>query len=130
MICGDELTDLARRHLIEGPQQGTLHVLRTRATPRAKAVYYLCEAHGFYHKHACYGVVFKPEYLASVARKFDMCSWVTWDKASVVHKAPLSALAIHVEPTLRTEELRAQLARTFVNDLAAAAEADPRSCTE
>ncbi|KAK3252448.1 hypothetical protein CYMTET_38254 [Cymbomonas tetramitiformis] len=130
MISGEELTDLARLHLIEGPQQGTLRVLRTRATPRAKAVHYLCEAHGFYHKHASYyGVVFKPEYLASVTRKFDMCSWVTWDKASVVHKAPLSALVIQVEPTLRTEELRAQLARTFVNDLAAAAEADPHVST-
>ncbi|KAK3280662.1 hypothetical protein CYMTET_11510 [Cymbomonas tetramitiformis] len=84
MIGGEELTDLARLHLIEGPQQGTLRVLRTRATPRAKAVYYL-----------------------------------------LVHKGPLSALVMQVEPTLRTEELRAQLARTFVNDLAAAAEADP-----
>ncbi|KAK3272762.1 hypothetical protein CYMTET_18959 [Cymbomonas tetramitiformis] len=38
IITDEELTDLARLHLIEGPQQRTLRVLRTRATPRAKAV--------------------------------------------------------------------------------------------
>ncbi|KAK3272524.1 hypothetical protein CYMTET_19181 [Cymbomonas tetramitiformis] len=130
VIGGEELADLARRHLSEGPQQGTLHVLRTRATPRAKPVYYVCEAHAFYHKHASYGIVFKPEYMASMTRKFDMCSWVTWDKASVVHKkAPLSALTIRVEPALRTEVLRAQLARTFVGELAAAEETDPAEPT-
>ncbi|KAK3265874.1 hypothetical protein CYMTET_25473 [Cymbomonas tetramitiformis] len=43
--------------------------------------------------------------------------------------APLSALVTQVEPALHTEDLRAQLARTFVNDLAAAAEADPPAST-
>ncbi|KAK3267763.1 hypothetical protein CYMTET_23701 [Cymbomonas tetramitiformis] len=124
-ICtGEELTDLARLHLIEGPQQGTLRVLRTRATPRTKAVHYLCEAHSFYHQRGSYGVAFKPEYLASVTRKFDMCSWVTCEKAAVMHRAPLSALVTQVESALHTEHLRAHLARTFMNDLTAAAEAD------
>ncbi|KAK3241073.1 hypothetical protein CYMTET_49130 [Cymbomonas tetramitiformis] len=129
-ICtGEELTELARLHLIDGPQQGTLRVLRTRATPRSKTVYYLCEARGFYHQRGSYGVAFTMEYMASVTRKFDMCSWVTWEKAAVMHRAPLSALVTHVEPALRaeherTENLRAHLARTFMDDLTATAEAD------
>ncbi|KAK3235498.1 hypothetical protein CYMTET_46298 [Cymbomonas tetramitiformis] len=52
MLGGEDLTDLARRHMDAGLQQGTLHVLMTRATPRAKPVYYVFEAQEFYHKHA------------------------------------------------------------------------------
>ncbi|KAK3265569.1 hypothetical protein CYMTET_25755 [Cymbomonas tetramitiformis] len=63
VIGGEDLTDLARRHLGEGlHEQGTLHVLMTRATPRAKPVYYVCEAQELYHKNASHGIVFKPEY--------------------------------------------------------------------
>ncbi|KAK3270699.1 hypothetical protein CYMTET_20912 [Cymbomonas tetramitiformis] len=51
-----------------------------------------------------------------------MCSWVTWERSAVMHKAPLSALVAHVGPALRaeherTEDLRAHLARTFMDDL-------------
>ncbi|KAK3240568.1 hypothetical protein CYMTET_49600 [Cymbomonas tetramitiformis] len=68
------------------------------------------------------------EDLSSVTRKFDMCSWVTWERSAVMHRAPLRALVTRVEPALRaeherTEQLRAQLAREFMNDLTTTAEA-------
>ncbi|KAK3235224.1 hypothetical protein CYMTET_54551 [Cymbomonas tetramitiformis] len=125
---GEELVKIAKSHLVDGPQQGTLRVLKTRATPRSKAVYYLCEDHSYYHTRGSYGVVFTLEYLSSRTRKSERCSWMTWDRSAVMHRAPLSALAALVAgPTMRAEEtrrteLRTQLRSEFLSNVDTTAE--------
>ncbi|KAK3274404.1 hypothetical protein CYMTET_17415 [Cymbomonas tetramitiformis] len=104
-----ELVEIAKSHLVDGPQQGTLRVLKTRANSYSKAVYYLCEDHRYYLARESYGVVFTLEYLSSGTRKFDRCSWVTWDKSAVMHREPLSELTSLVGPALLAEERRAEV---------------------
>ncbi|KAK3245894.1 hypothetical protein CYMTET_44555 [Cymbomonas tetramitiformis] len=105
----EQLVEIATSHLVDGPQQGTLHVLKTRANSRSKAVYYLCEDHRYYRARGSHGVVFTLEYLSSGTRKFDRCSWVPWDKVAVMHREPLSKLASLVGPALLADAQRAEV---------------------
>ncbi|KAK3266406.1 hypothetical protein CYMTET_24963 [Cymbomonas tetramitiformis] len=94
ILDGEDLTALIRRHMDVGLQRGTLHVLMTRAAPRAKPVYYIFGAQELYAAHPV--ILFTPEYLGSSTRKFNQCSWVSWRLAALVHAAPLSAFTTRV----------------------------------
>ncbi|KAK3232993.1 hypothetical protein CYMTET_56689 [Cymbomonas tetramitiformis] len=104
-----QLVEIAASHLSDGPRQGTLRVFKTRANSHSKAVYYLFEDHRYYRERGSDEMVFTLEYLSSGTRKFDCCSWETWDKVAVMHREPLSELTSLVGPALLAEARREEV---------------------
>ncbi|KAK3274948.1 hypothetical protein CYMTET_16901 [Cymbomonas tetramitiformis] len=116
LVDRTQLLEIARSHLSNGPQQGTLRVFKTRANAQSKAVNYLFEDHRYYRERGPGEMAFTLEYLSSGTRKFDCCSWETWNKVAVMHREPLSAFTSLVGPALLAEAHRAEVQEHLRND--------------